>query len=64
MAYKTLLLSETLGACEAYLRGILSTIIVNPALLGMDSVRLTHDEQLMGLLKSAEAADSFFVEPG
>jgi len=54
-------LSGVLAACEAYMSGILTTVKVNPALYGMDAVRLTHDEALAERFRQAQQADFFSV---
>ena len=64
LAYEALLVSQVLGACEGYVRGRISTVVVNPAMLGMDSVRIVRDEALEGLIKSALQKDSFFAVSG
>jgi len=61
LMYSELQLSEVLADCGAYLSGILTTVKVNPALYGMDAVRLTHDEALAERCRQAQQADFFSV---
>ena len=64
LAYEALLVSQVLGACEGYVRGRISTVVVNPAMLGMDSVRIVQDEALSALIELALQKDSFFAASG